>query len=116
MPTVKMSASWENVRRAENLSQMMQKDRNGELGKNATALGAGWQGVCVPRWNSHHYRLLGKPHREALEQLAGSAGRERMPATGSRCETGILGEGVCERNRFYEVLEILEIKGTMEEA
>lgn len=48
MPTIKMSASWENVRRAENVSQRMQKDRNGELGKNATALGAGWQGVCVP--------------------------------------------------------------------
>lgn len=35
MPTVKMSASWENVKRAENLSQMMQKHRNRESGKNA---------------------------------------------------------------------------------
>lgn len=59
MPTVKMSASWENVRRAENVSQMMQ-DRNGELGKNAAAVGAGWQGVCVPRWNSHQLQATSR--------------------------------------------------------
>lgn len=43
MPTVKMSASWENVKRAENLSQMMQKHRNRESGKNAMLQNQGTQ-------------------------------------------------------------------------
>lgn len=37
-----MSTGWENVKKAENLSQMMQKERKAELGENAADLGSGW--------------------------------------------------------------------------
>ena len=71
-----MSTSWENVKRVENLSQMMQKDRNGELGENAAGLGSGWQGDFLPRGNRHQERAATwEPRGETAEPLAGSAGK-----------------------------------------
>ena len=71
-----MSTSWENVKRAENLSQMMQKERKAELGESAADLGSGWLELFLPRGKWHQWQTItqeppkGRPER-ALESSGG---------------------------------------------
>ena len=68
-----MSTSWENVKRAENLSQMMQKERKAELAESAADLGSGWLELFLPRgkWQTITQEPPeGRPER-ALESSGG---------------------------------------------
>lgn len=81
MPTIKKSASWENVKRAENLSQMMQKDRMENLGRMLLFSDCGGKEfLCHVGTPISCRQLPEELCRETVEPLMGSAGKMEDPS------------------------------------